>query len=63
MTTMALGGGRFAEAEELRERAEQLPTDPYDTEYAERDEYAQLSLGVAGEQRTIPGLANPCGEV
>ena len=28
-----------------------------DVEYAEEDEAGQLSLGVAGEQRALPGLA------
>ena len=30
---------------------------PVDPEYADVDEDGQLSLGVAGEQREIPGLA------
>lgn len=32
---------------------------PVDPEYADVDEAGQLALGVAGDQRAIPGLAKP----
>jgi hypothetical protein len=53
--------GRFAEADAMLAEAERLTT-AYDTDYAERDEHGQLSLGIAGEQRSIPGLARGRGE-
>lgn len=39
--------------------AGQPPVDQLDPEYADVDEDGQLALGVAGEQRAIPGLARP----
>lgn len=39
---------------------ESIPHDrPGDVEYADEEESGQLAIGVAGEQRAIPGLAKP----
>jgi hypothetical protein len=46
--------GRFADADAMLAEAERLLDNP---RYADVDEDGQLSLGVAGEQRSIPGLA------
>ena len=40
-------------------RGTAVELEPPDPEYADVDEDGQLSIGVAGEQRAIPGLARP----
>jgi hypothetical protein len=51
--------GRLADAERMLNEAERLLDDP---QYADVDEDGQLTLGLAGEQRAIPGLARPRAE-